>query len=81
MPANKRTAAGRADREHALASADAFGQTVRGILDAPAPAGAKRDDVLDALIGAWTARRRAAGHHVQFGGDLDARGLRMEIIA
>jgi predicted RNase H-like nuclease len=81
MPANKRTAEGRADREQALASADAFGQTVRRILDAPAPAGAKRDDVLDALIGAWTARRRAASLHTQFGGDLDARGLRMEIIA
>ena len=38
-----------------------FGETVRGILDRPPPAGAKRDDVLDALIGAWTARRRAAG--------------------
>jgi predicted RNase H-like nuclease len=81
MPANKRTAAGRAAREQALASADAFGETVRRVLDAPAPAGAKRDDVLDALIGAWTARRRAAGIHTQLGGDTDARGLRMEIIA
>ena len=37
MPANKRTAEGRAAREQALASASAFGETVRGILDAPAP--------------------------------------------
>jgi predicted RNase H-like nuclease len=81
MRANKRTAAGRADREQALASADAFGGTLRRVLDAPAPAGAKRDDVLDALIGAWTARRRAAGIHTQLGGGTDARGLRMEIIA
>ena len=34
MPANKRTAEGRAAREEALASADAFGESVRGILDA-----------------------------------------------
>jgi predicted RNase H-like nuclease len=81
MPANKRTAEGRAAREEALASVDAFGESVRGMLDAPAPAGAKRDDVLDALIGAWTARRHAAGVHRQLGGDTDARGLRMEIIA
>jgi len=81
MPANKRTAAGRIARELALASADAFGETVRAILQAPAPTGAKHDDVLDALIGAWTARRRAAGLHTRLGGDLDGRGLRMEIIA
>jgi len=81
MPANKRTAEGRAARGQALASADAFGETVRGILDGPVPAGAKPDDVRDALIGAWTARRRAAGLHLRLGGDMDARGLRMEIIA
>jgi predicted RNase H-like nuclease len=79
MPANKRTAEGRDDRRHALASA--FGGTVRAVLERPPPAGAKRDDVVDALIGAWTARRRAAGLHVRLGGDMDARGLRMEIIA
>jgi predicted RNase H-like nuclease len=80
MPANKRTAQGRAAREQALVSAEAFGETMREVLDAPPPAGAKRDDVLDALIGAWTARRRAAGMHTRLGGDVDARGLRMEII-
>jgi predicted RNase H-like nuclease len=76
MPAHKRTAAGRAAREQALRSV--FGD--QGALEA-LPAGAKRDDVLDALIGAWTARRHAAGRHRQLGGETDERGLRMEIIA
>ncbi len=76
MPANKRTPAGRADREQALRSA--FGD--RSAPEVP-PAGAKRDDVLDALVGAWTARRRAAGRQRQLGGETDERGLRMEIIA
>jgi predicted RNase H-like nuclease len=76
MPANKRTPAGRAAREQALRSV--FGdQSALAAL----PAGAKRDDVLDALIGAWTARRHAAGRHRQLGGETDERGLRMEIIA
>jgi predicted RNase H-like nuclease len=76
MPANKRTAAGRTAREEVLRSA--FGEQVGR--EAP-PAGAKRDDVLDALVGAWTARRHAAGRHRQLGGETDERGLRMEIIA
>jgi hypothetical protein len=37
--------------------------------------------VLDALIGAWTARRYGTEAHVQLGGELDATGLRMEVIA
>jgi predicted RNase H-like nuclease len=81
MAANKRTVEGRKARRLALASPSAFGGTVTGILDRPPPVGAKRDDVGDALIGAWTARRRVAGHHLRLGGDVDARGLRMEIIA
>ena len=76
MPANKRTAAGRTAREEALLSA--FGEQVGR---EPPPTGVKRDDVLDALVGAWTARRRAAGRHRQLGGETDERGLRMEIIA
>jgi len=48
---------------------------------APPPAGAKRDDVLDAVVGAWTARRYVAGAHLTLGGELDERDLRMEIIA
>lgn len=43
-------------------------------------AGAAPDDVLDAFACAWTARRWLAGAHVQLGGDLDERGLRMEIV-
>jgi predicted RNase H-like nuclease len=81
MRANKRTAEGRAARRQALTGAAALGETVSGMLDEPLPAGAKRDDVIDALIGAWTARRRAAGLHMRLGGDVDARGLRMEILA
>ena len=81
MPANKRTAEGRAARRQALASASHSARPCPKSLDGPPPAGAKRDDVVDALIGAWTARRRAAGIHTQLGGDTDARGLRMEIIA
>ncbi len=80
MPANKRTAEGRAARRQALASASAFGETVSECLDGPPPPGAKRDDVVDALVGAWTARRRAAGVHTRLGGETDKTGLRMEII-
>src|ERR1700722_17144642 len=72
MPANKRTAAGRAAREQALRSA--FGDLAAA---AAPPAGAKRDDVLDALVGAWTARRQAAGRRRQLGGETDEHGLRM----
>jgi predicted RNase H-like nuclease len=43
--------------------------------------GASDDDVLDAFVAAWTARRYATGTHIQLGGDLDERGLRMEMIA
>lgn len=39
------------------------------------------DDVLDAYAVAWTARRWLAGESVRLGGELDSRGLRMEVIA
>ena len=42
--------------------------------------GSEPDDVLDAMIGAWTARRFALGAHLQLGGDYDEHGLRMEVI-
>jgi predicted RNase H-like nuclease len=77
MRSNKRTAAGRAERLAALRST--FGDVARIV--EPPPAGAKRDDVLDAMVGAWTARRYVARAHVQLGGELDERGLRMEMIA
>jgi predicted RNase H-like nuclease len=73
----KRTAAGRVERIAALRPA--FGDVAR-LVEHP-PAGAQRDDVLDALVGAWTARRVVARRHLQLGGALDQRGLRMEIVA
>jgi predicted RNase H-like nuclease len=45
------------------------------------PRGCAVDDVLDAYATAWTARRWMAGTSMRLGGDLDARGLRMEVIA
>ena len=77
MRASKRTAAGRAERATALESVF---DDVAALVRRP-PAGAACDDVLDALIGAWTARRYATQAHVQLGGELDATGLRMEMIA
>jgi predicted RNase H-like nuclease len=43
--------------------------------------GAKPDDLLDAFATAWSARRMVSGRHTVIGGDLDARGLRMQIVA
>ena len=39
------------------------------------------DDVLDAFAVAWTARRWLTDTHTRLGGEIDQRGLRMEIIA
>ncbi len=44
-------------------------------------AGTRPDDVLDAFVAAWSARRWAMRTHLQLGGELDARDLRMEMIA
>ena len=79
MASNKRTAEGRAQRLAALRVA--FGEAAGRLAREPPPAGAARDDVLDALVGAWTASRRVAGAHLALGGELDERGLRMEIVA
>ena len=78
MRHNKRTVPGRAERVAAL-RASGFGDVVP-IVDAP-PAGAARDDVLDALALAWTARRSVAGSVRRLGGERDESGLRMEVIA
>jgi predicted RNase H-like nuclease len=43
--------------------------------------GTQPDDILDAYVAAWTAGRWFAQTHIRLGGDLDARGLRMEMIA
>jgi predicted RNase H-like nuclease len=45
------------------------------------PRGAAADDVIDAFVAAWTARRHLARTHLQLGGYLDEWGLRMEMIA
>jgi predicted RNase H-like nuclease len=77
MRSAKQTAAGRAERINALRPA--FGDVAR-LVEHPPP-GARRDDVLDALVGAWTALRHAAHCHLQLGGRRDGQGLRMEMIA
>ena len=72
----KRTPPGRAERLVALRSAF---PDVDLHLAAP-HRGARADDVLDAFATAWTARRVAAGTAEHIGGDLDERGLRMEVV-
>ena len=72
----KRTADGRAERITALSRAFPAVDPA----SVASPRGAQADDVLDALVGAWTARRKFAGAHRQLGGDLDETGLRMEMI-
>lgn len=75
----KTTAAGRAERLRALGAV--FGpEEIEHHVRRPPP-GARADDVLDAFAGAWTARRFAAGAHLHLGGQLDDRGLRMEVVA
>jgi predicted RNase H-like nuclease len=71
--------AGRAERIAALGRVFNAEEIERHLTTAPRGAG--RDDILDAFAGAWTARRHAAAQHLQLGGDLDAHGLRMEVIA
>ena len=77
MGFHKATAEGRRERLHALRRA--FGDLED--IARTRPRGSRPDDVLDAVVGAWTARRYAAQVHVRLGGELDERGLRMEIIA
>lgn len=67
----KKSLAGRRARLRALRSLR---------LEPPPVARAAPDDVLDAAILCWTARRIAAGTCRVLGGDLDARGLRMEVV-
>jgi predicted RNase H-like nuclease len=73
----KRTPEGRAERMDALAPT--FGDVTP--LVEPPPSGATRDDVVDALAGAWTARRYVVGSCLRLGGEVDETGLRMEVIA
>jgi predicted RNase H-like nuclease len=39
------------------------------------------DDVIDAYVAAWSARRWLAKTHLQLGGEVDRNGIRMEMIA
>ena len=77
MARYKRTPEGRDERLELLRNE--ISDVDRGLSSRPAKCSV--DDVLDAYAAAWTARRRLAGTSVRFGGDLDARGLRMEMIA
>ncbi len=70
---------GRTERTRVLAAV--FGEDVIEQHIRRPPRGARVDDVLDAFAGAWTARRFAAREHLHLGGDRDARGLRMEVVA
>jgi predicted RNase H-like nuclease len=77
MRHNKKTLEGRVERVEALRRV--FGDVTE--LVEPPPQAASRDDVLDALAGAWTARRYAAGSSVRLGGEMDETGLLMQVIA
>ena len=69
-------------------SARGAGQRIAALarwIDVPAalaelPAGARLDDVLDALAAAWSARRFADGTHEELGADVDDRGRPMRVI-
>ena len=78
MQHSKRTAPGRAERVAVLR--EHLGVDVPALLEARAP-GAQPDDVLDALALAWTAQRYLGGSCLRLGGELDATGLRMEVVA
>ena len=73
----KRTAAGAATRRSLLGTALV---EVVPLLGGPPPRGAAPDDVADAAVLAWTARRLAAGTAVTVGdGAVDGAGLRMRV--
>jgi predicted RNase H-like nuclease len=76
MQFHKSTRQGRAERLDALRRA--FPEL--GAVEDERPRGTQPDDVLDAVVGAWTAQRFVAGRHLQLGGETDETGLRMEII-
>jgi predicted RNase H-like nuclease len=79
MSQPKSTAAGRAERTAALGAV--FGHEALSAHLRPLPPKTQADDVLDAFAGAWTARRLARGCALRVGGEVDARGLRMEVVA
>jgi predicted RNase H-like nuclease len=75
----KSTPEGRAERIHALSAV--FGHAQIEHYARRPPPNSRADDVLDAFAGAWTALRYFAADHLQLGGDVDERGLRMEVVA
>jgi predicted RNase H-like nuclease len=77
MTSHKSQPAGRLERLLALKSEFPDVETV----STPRLRGTQPDDILDAFVGAWSARRFATNTHIQLGGELDATGLRMEMIA
>ena len=77
MSHHKATPEGREERLAALRRV--FPDVDAGL--ARRPSGTQPDDILDAYVAAWTARRWLDGTHLRPGGDLDSRGLRMEMIA
>jgi len=77
MAHHKSEPEGRQERLRALSSAFAH---VDELANRRLP-GANTDDVLDALVGAWSARRWVLGSYKRLGGEVDGRGLRMEMIA
>jgi predicted RNase H-like nuclease len=78
MQHSKRRAEGRAERTAVLHQH--LGPGISPLVETRT-VGAGRDDVLDALALAWTARRYLDGSCLRLGTELDAAGLRMEVIA
>jgi predicted RNase H-like nuclease len=76
MQFHKSTGEGRRERLHALRCAFPEVGTIADVR----PRGTQPDDVLDALVGAWTAQRYVAGRYIRLGGETDESGLRMEMI-
>jgi predicted RNase H-like nuclease len=77
MQFHKSKPEGRSERLHALRPEFPDVESA----SAPRLRGTHPDDVLDAFVGAWSARRYATGMHAQLGGEHDQTGLRMEMIA
>jgi predicted RNase H-like nuclease len=77
----KKSAAGRAERVRRLRGAG-FADPI-SLIATGRGHGARPDDVLDALAAAWAARRiwEGAARVVPATPPVDARGLRMEIVA
>jgi len=77
MAHHKATEAGRAERIAALRKAfPDIDEHTRSWLP-----GSRPDDILDAFIASWSARRWIKGTYQRLGGEVDERGLRMAIIA